>query len=412
MTTNLNKITEVLARGGLVVMPSDTVYGIFVSALNQRAVEKLHSVRERDQKRGFIILVDSIETIVQLVQVSDNIQKRLLTIWRGDSPTSVILSADSLKEMWLADTRGPKPTICFRVPSDEKLKKLLKNTGPLCAPSANLSGKPPAQNIAEAKAYFGDVVDLYVDWGGERNNTMPSRIVTFDDESRIKVVRSDGLSHPEDLVITRRRKLYKFARFDEYPNCFHLEKWKKFLAKFDLTKDRDVVVEVGAGSALFLVELARRHTKKTFIAVDIKSDRLYQGAREAERLNLKNIYFVRSDIAKITEVIPSHSAKEIWLTFPDPWPPKSDARHRLTAPRYLSYYRQIIAEESGVLHLKTDNSPLFEWSLEQFKVNHWKTKFITRDLHNSDSPPEAKIMTSYEKRFTTDGLEINYAQFC
>ena len=422
MTLSADEIAKILARGDLVVMRSDTVYGIFASALDKRAVEKLHSVRERDQKSGFIVLVDSVKTVVRLVRLSDEILKRLTVIWRGDSPTSVILPAEGLKETWLADTRESKPRICFRVPTDKKLQQLLVKTGPLCAPSANLPDEPPACNIAEAKEYFGDAVSLYIDGGG-CDNAVPSRIITFEN-NRVKVIRPDGRNHPEDFIITRRRKLYKFAHFDEYPTCFQFDEWKTFLARNApakenhslqgrfLQKGREIVVEIGAGSALFSVELARRHPKKLFIAVDIKSDRLYQGACAAAKLDLENIYFIRADIAQITEIIPPHSASEIWLTFPDPWPPKSDARHRLTAPRYLKLYREILARNvPAKIHFKTDNLSLFEWSLEQFTANGWKIEFITRDLHNSDAPDDAKITTSYEQKFIAQRLKINYARF-
>ncbi|MDR1969764.1 MAG: tRNA (guanosine(46)-N7)-methyltransferase TrmB [Candidatus Nomurabacteria bacterium] len=410
-----NEVIETLARGDLVVMRSDTIYGIFASALDKQAVEKLHKIRKRSQENGFIVLIDSVKTAAQMVEINDTMQKKLAAIWRADSATSVILPAIGLKEKWLADTCETEPRICFRVPNDKELRKLLIKTGPLVAPSANLPSKPPASNIAEARAYFGDTIDLYID-GGKPHDTTPSRVITFDDNYDIKTIRSDGRNHPEDFVITRRRKLYKFARFDECPTCFHIDEWQKSTARTELIKSQDIVVEIGAGSALFLVELARCYPGKTFIAVDIKSDRLYQGANEAEKLGLKNIYFVRSDIAQITEVIPPNSTNEIWLTFPDPWPPKSDARHRLTAPRYLEYYKQILArpglaKESGVLYFKTDNSPLFEWSLEQFQQNGWKVEYTTRDLHESNAPDDAKIMTSYEQRFVAEGQKINYARF-
>jgi tRNA (guanine-N7-)-methyltransferase len=411
-----DKVAEILAGGGLVVMRSDTVYGIFASALDESAVEKLHAVRERDTARGFIILIDSVEAAARLVRLSDEMLKRLGTIWRADSSTSVILPANNLKEMWLADTRELNPRICFRVPNDENLRGLLKQTGPLCAPSANLPGEKLAQNITEAREYFGDKVALYVD-GGEITKTTPSRIIKFTSDGAVETLRSDGKSHPEDFVISRRRKLYKFARFDEYSTCFHIDEWLTSTARTVLIENgNELVVEIGAGSALFSVELARRHPEKTFVAVDIKGDRLYQGAREAEKLSLKNIYFVRSDIARITEVIPPHSVSEIWLTFPDPYAnadqtalSKSDAKHRLTAPRYLAYYREILKPD-GVLNFKTDNAPLFDWSLEQFAANGWKTEFVTRDLHNSDVEDDVKITTSYEKRFMAENLPIHYAK--
>lgn len=403
-------IVTTLQRGELVVMKSDTIYGIFASALDRSAVERLHAVRDRAPEQGFIVLADSVETVGQLVTLRPQIRSRLETIWSTSFATSVILSSKGSKVPWLADTRIGKPSICFRVPAKQNraLRELLQKTGPLCAPSANLPDQLPARNIKEAKAYFGDLVSLYVD-SGERDDNQPSRIIRFSSSGAVETLRSDGRSHPEDFVITRRRKLYKFAKFDEFDTCFHLEEW---LAVRDekLTSDSELTVEIGAGSALFSVELARRHPERLFVAVDIKGDRLYQGAREAARLELTNIYFVRSDIAKINDVIPDAMANEVWITFPDPYPRKPDAKHRLTAPRYLNYYRQLL-RPSGILNFKTDSNKLFEWSLEQFADQGWHQQFATRDLHASEASPEASIMTSYEKRFVDEGLLINFAQF-
>ena len=404
----VKEIVDTLRADKLVVMRSDTIYGIFASATSVVAVEKLHSIRGRGDKQGFIILVDSVETVAKMVNLSDKVKARLRAIWSAPYATSVILAVDDkLKETWLADTRENSPRICFRVANDPELRKLLKQTGPLCAPSANLPDELPARNIAEARGYFGDKIDLYVD-GGLVENVLASRIISFASDGSVKTVRSNGRSHPEDFVITRRRKLYKFAQFDCLESCFHFDEW---LAVRDekLANVGELVVEIGAGSALFSVELARRSPETMFVAVDIKGDRLYQGAREAEHLNLDNIYFVRSDIARINEVIPDDLVDTIWLTFPDPWSAKSDARHRLTASRYLNYYHQMLKTD-GVLNFKTDDPSLFEWSLNQFTKDGWSQKFSTQDLHNSDGSDEAKIMTSYEKRFVDGGLMINYAQ--
>ena len=233
-------------------------------------------------------------------------------------------------------------------------------------------------------------------------------------------------SHLKGLVISRKRKLYKFARFNEFENCFHLDEWignRDSTLKSFITANLncDLIVEIGAGSALFLVELARQNPNNLFIAIDIKSDRLYRGAREASELKLKNIYFIRSDITRLTDIFPYHIVAEIWLTFPDPYANEDQtkltstgARKRLTASRFLQLYREIL-KENGIINFKTDNLPLFEWSLEQFTENNWKREFVTRDLHNIDANSgflsETRIMTSYEKRFVDEGKKINYARF-
>lgn len=409
MATNDSDIIDTLRRGELVVMKSDTIYGIFASALDRLAVERLHAVRDRAPEQGFIVLADSVDTVASIVQLRAKVRARLTGIWSAGFATSVILSATGSPAPWLADTRFGKFAICFRVPQDQRLRDLLKQTGPLCAPSANLPDQLPARNILEAKAYFGDAVSLYVD-GDESENNQPSRIIRFAENGSVETLRSDGHSHPEDFVITRRRKLYKFAKFDELATCFHIEQWGGVVRDARLAGVTNLTVEIGAGSALFSVELARSQPERTFIAVDIKGDRLYQGAREADRLGLSNIYFVRSDIAKINEIVPDHMASEIWITFPDPYPRKPDAKHRLTAPRYLNYYRQLL-QPGGILNFKTDSNKLFEWSLEQFDEQGWKSEIVTRNLHDSTVSSQAKIMTSYEQRFVSEGLTINFAQF-
>lgn len=405
---NSNDIASALRQKKLVVMKSDTIYGVFASAKDQEAVNRLHAVRGREQDQGFIILVDSVNTVADIVRLSDQVRHRLENIWAAPFATSVILSSKDTELPWLSDTRSGKPTICFRIPNDVNLRGLVEQTGPLCAPSANLPDQLPARNIKEAESYFGRAVDTYID-GGECDNNLPSRVIRFSSSGTVETVRPDGHSHPEDFIITRRRKLYKFARFDEMDTCFHFDEW--LIAKEDkLRSAKQLVVEVGAGSALFSVELALRNPDITFVAIDIKGDRLYQGAREASRLGVDNIYFVRSDISKITEAIPPHLASQIWITFPDPYPRKSDRRHRLTAQRYLEYYKQILKPE-GILNFKTDSLSLFKWSLVEIENNGWECIELTRDLHSSDTLADAKIMTSYEKRFVDEGLKINFAQF-
>jgi tRNA (guanine-N7-)-methyltransferase len=408
MERNCKPVIDVLVNGGLVVMRTDTIYGVVARALDVAAVQKLRAVRQRPAgDGGFIVLAPDVETVATIVKVRPALMAKLNQIWPGK--VSVVLPARDSPCPWLAAT---DKTIAFRVPADDELRQLLHATGPLVAPSANLPGQRPARNIAEAQAYFGAAVDLYVD-GGDCPSNQPSRLIKFNPDGTEQILRAAA----DDFVITRRRKKYKFARFNEFDNCYHLDEWRGSAALTNLTKNvnvqgdqrKSLVVEIGAGSALFLVELARRHPDQQFLAVDIKGDRLYQGARRAIELGLANINFVRADIARIADVVPAATATEIWLTFPDPWPPNSDAKHRLTAPRYLNYYRQILAQ-NGKLNFKTDNQPLFDWSLEQLAATGWRVEFVTRDLHNSAAPADAKIMTTYEKKFTNEGLPIYCVQ--
>ena len=115
---------------------------------------------------------------------------------------------------------------------------------------------------------------------------------------------------PNDFIITRKRKKYKFAKFANSPLSFELEAWKKQAVD---------VVELGAGTGLFSVELAARHPKKQFVAVDVKGDRLQKGAYEAGSRGLKNVHFVRARADQLPELFKANSIEQLWLTFPDPF---------------------------------------------------------------------------------------------
>ncbi|MGB2787221.1 MAG: tRNA (guanosine(46)-N7)-methyltransferase TrmB, partial [Candidatus Saccharimonadaceae bacterium] len=162
-------------------------------------------------------------------------------------------------------------------------------------------------------------------------------------------------------------------------------------------------VEIGAGTALFSVELASRYPDRVFIALDVKADRLQKGAREAMDRGLKNIYFVRARADQLLEVVQPSSVDHLWLTFSDPFPKKRDAKRRLVAPVFLGLYRQVL-EKNGVLCQKTDNHELFDWSLETLVANHWHITELSYDLHESTLSEDYKIMTTYEARFIAEGL--------
>jgi tRNA (guanine-N7-)-methyltransferase len=201
--------------------------------------------------------------------------------------------------------------------------------------------------------------------------------------------------------------------FDQMGNCFQLEQWQQVAA--ERLAGQDLVLEVGAGSGLFAVELAARWPQKLLLAIDIKSDRLYRGAKRAAELGLENIIFIRSRVEQLAEIAPGGSASQIWLTFSDPYPRKSDARHRLTATRFLQIYQQLLLKgstlkQTGSLHFKTDNAKFFDWSLEQLMENGWEIRFKTRDLQVSAAPEEAKITTVYEQKFLAAGKKICYLE--
>lgn len=209
-----------------------------------------------------------------------------------------------------------------------------------------------------------------------------------------------SLLDPKDFIITRKRKKYKFAKFANSPLCFEFDEWKK---------SRVDVVEVGAGTGLFSVELAARHPDKQFVAMDVKGDRLQTGAYEAETRGLTNVRFVRARADQLGEMISVRSVEQVWITFPDPFPKKRSAGRRLTHPTYLYTYTKML-KNSGALYLKHDSREFFLWSLEQLVAYSWRLDELSFDLHESDLSDDYKVMTTYETRWLGEGLVTNFVR--
>lgn len=206
--------------------------------------------------------------------------------------------------------------------------------------------------------------------------------------------------NPDDFIITRKRKKYKFAKFANSPLCFELDEWKKQSVD---------VLEIGAGTGLFSVELAQRYPKKAFVAIDVKADRLQKGAYEAEERGLSNISFVRMRADQLTEAFKARSLQSIWLTFPDPFPKNRSAGRRMTHPHFLKMYKNLLSKK-GNFYLKHDNPDFFSWSLEQLVNEGWHIDELSFDLHDSDLADDYKIKTTYERRWLNEGFKTNFVQ--
>lgn len=188
---NDENLIKMLKENGVVVMPTDTLYGIVGQAENIFVVERIYTLRKRAPDKPCIILIGDIGELEKFYIVLSLEQKnKLKEYWSFDStqgkfgPTSIIL--DCLDDRFTYLHRGIK-TLAFRLPAQEDLRKLLKETGPLIAPSANTEALPPSENIFEAKKYFGDLIDLYVD-GGEIKGKA-SKIIRLHKDGSVTILR-------------------------------------------------------------------------------------------------------------------------------------------------------------------------------------------------------------------------------
>ena len=206
------------------------------------------------------------------------------------------------------------------------------------------------------------------------------------------------LLDPNDFIITRKRKKYRFALFANSPLCFELSEWAPRAVD---------VLEIGAGTGLFSVELAARHPEQIFVALDVKGDRLQKGARQAEARGLSNVFFMRARADQLVELVAARSLREIWLTFPDPFPRQRSAGRRLTHQHFLRIYAELLCSD-GKLLLKHDNFDFFCWSLEQLVAAQWLIQELSFDLHESNLYDEYKIKTTYEQRWLGEGRKTNF----
>lgn len=172
-----------------------------------------------------------------------------------------------------------------------------------------------------------------------------------------------------------------------------------------------LILELGCGKGEYSVGLARKYPNKNFIGMDIKGARMWRGCITSIEEQLDNVAFVRSHIELIEHVFGNQEVDEIWITFPDPQPKEYKARKRLTSPRFLEYYRKILKKE-GIIHLKTDNDSLYDYTLDLINTEKHKLLFSSNDLYNSNFKEEAvQFQTFYEQKYLSIGKNINYLKF-
>jgi len=176
----MKEIIALLKQNAVGVFPTDTLYGIVTPADSEKSVERIYTIKGRDEHKPFIILVASLADVTRFTGPLNATQKRFLnSVWPG--AVSVIIPCRQKKYTYLH--RGSM-SLAFRMPEDPFIRSVLKKTGPLVAPSANPQSKEPAYTIREAEAYFGPALDFYVDVG--RKKGKPSTLVDLTtDEPRI-----------------------------------------------------------------------------------------------------------------------------------------------------------------------------------------------------------------------------------
>lgn len=178
----IKDIASQIKKGGVAVMPADTIYGLFGSAFNQEAVKKIAQLKGRAEDKPFIILVASWSHLKQLgINLNKKDKGSLRRIWPG--PVSVILPCASKHLNYLHHGQG----LAIRWPKNKFLTTLIKKTSPLVSTSANKSGDPPAETAAAAKKIFGDKIELYLP-AKRKQKKKPSTLIRLEND-KIEVLR-------------------------------------------------------------------------------------------------------------------------------------------------------------------------------------------------------------------------------
>ncbi len=218
-----------------------------------------------------------------------------------------------------------------------------------------------------------------------------------------------------------KNKLKKFSQINAFSNVVQPEikfpesntaykgKWNSDFFR----NDYPIILEIGCGKGEYTVGLARTYPEHNFIGIDIKGDRIWKGAKDALEEGIYNAAFLRIQAERINYFFEPNEVSGIWITFPDPQPRGSRMKKRLTSPQFLKRYQDILKPDS-LIHLKTDNKELFEFTLDIIQAEGHMLIFSSYDLYNERKIPEPlllDIQTYYENMYLDKGIPIKYLSF-
>jgi L-threonylcarbamoyladenylate synthase len=180
----MRQAKQTIGRAGLIVIPTDTVYGIGADAFSAFAVNALLDAKGRGRQSPPPVLIPSLDTMRALSDNPPEVAFKLAAkFWPG--ALTMILRAQSSLSWDLGDTKG---TVALRIPNNQITLALLKEVGPLAVSSANLTGQVAANSVDEAENYFGSKVGVYLD-GGASTSSKPSTILDLTEPGFVKVIR-------------------------------------------------------------------------------------------------------------------------------------------------------------------------------------------------------------------------------
>ncbi len=182
-------------------------------------------------------------------------------------------------------------------------------------------------------------------------------------------------------------------------------KWSVY-GKWDevFGNDAPIYIEIGMGKGTFLMQQARLNPNINFVGIEKFSSVILRAVQKQDEEELANVRFLRMEAEYLTDVFSKNEVDRIYLNFSDPWPKEKHAKRRLTSRQFLERYESFLRKD-GICEFKTDNTALFDFSLEECVSSGWRLISHTYDLYNSDMI-EGNVQTEYEKKFVSLGQPI------
>ena len=178
----------------------------------------------------------------------------------------------------------------------------------------------------------------------------------------------------------------------------YLGKWRERFPGY-----AELHLELGCGKGRFTADTAEANPDVLLVAVEKVPDAMVVGMERAVERGLQNVRFLDRDVTMLPQLFTPGEVDRVYINFCDPWPKSRYAKNRLTAPGFLRLYADVLPI-GGQIHFKTDNRPLFDWSVEQFTAEGWSISELTHDLHANGV---CGVMTDYEAKFHAEGVPIN-----
>lgn len=207
------------------------------------------------------------------------------------------------------------------------------------------------------------------------------------------------------------KKLVRFEAIKQFRNVLQFPEnmagnWHQFFGNTN-----GITLELACGKGEYTVSLAQKYPDRNFIGVDLKGNRIWAGAKKCLDNQIDNAAFLRTQIERIHEYFTKEEVKEIWITFPDPQLRMSKAKKRLTHPRFLRLYQQILAKE-GCIHLKTDSPDLYRFTLQVAELYNLDVQDASDDVYSrSEIAEDLKIKTYYESLDIAQSKRVFYLRF-